>query len=889
MMNRGVLSRQMFAKGGAAFPDLTGPGGGPPDGKITQADILMGRGVEFKQEGGIAGMMQPPAPEQLDPQAVEQMMMAASQTTGDLEGAQDYEQMMNMVRGDDASVGERREELAGVVGPEDAMQTPESVLALVQPVMQIAAVDQGIGELAQQEMQQPMQGPMAGGIMENVAPPQPMGGSPPVNFKEGGLVRRGDNQPVQMYAPGGEVENSRLQTAFQKRLPVYQQILGDPSAQLADQKRLTQAQMLFDLANTGLAFAAPMKGEQPGLSPAERLAMAAQQSQLFDKIGARAQAQQDRVAAAEKAKQGIRASALTAAEAQLTAEDKAETERKKLAIEQGYRVSNILLEQTGKMELAQAEANWKAGLQDDQQLAAEALKKLEGIQTQEAIQLRKKLENQNAIRLQLLKGEQALEEIGLRSMNDIAKLEKSHLQALEIQENNAALTREMKSIDQQMKAIDQTIAMDSNSIREAAIAQQAAAESNRTALEQQRIDLQKQGLEDTAAYRGVEQAIKMEDQEIERAKMLQAADEATQRQILEQEKLALDERKVAVTEAAAGLDKFGKGLTGKLLSTITNVEDLEAYETGDLSPQKTADLEASMLAYTDFRTVFDAEIGAMVRKPGAKLPDRAVRARAKREENGFAVAPLGGGAGAPAPAPAATGDTAAAATTATGDTAAEVPADQAAAQASQQQPSLTGPQATQDVGAPLTGDLELDKLTQTTYSSLLDSIDVADAFGAPTAFGQLLNRGVELVTLGTAQAAPKASRSTAIIESINKNATIIYMKAITGKTDKELRKEIEATLPDPAAFTKGEKSALNKAESTLAFLNAKIAPIERELQNLKGQDVGKRRGALESLKQVRDTYAKLVLKLREVVDPKPKPPVSDQQLDDAIFGTSAGG
>ena len=62
------------------------------------------------------------------------------------------------------------------------------------------------------------------------------------------------------------------------------QILGDPSAQLADQKRLTQAQMLFDLANTGLAFAAPMQGERPGLSPAERLAMAAQQSQLFDKM-----------------------------------------------------------------------------------------------------------------------------------------------------------------------------------------------------------------------------------------------------------------------------------------------------------------------------------------------------------------------------------------------------------------------------------------------------------------------------------------------------------------------------------------------------------------------------------------------------------------------------
>ena len=133
MMNRGVLSRQMFRNGGAAFPDLNN------DGEITQADILMGRGVEFKQEGGIAGMMPPPAAEQLDPQVVDQMLTAASQTTGDLEGAQDYEQMMNMVRGDDATMGERREELAGVVGPEDAMQTPESVLALVQPVMQIDA------------------------------------------------------------------------------------------------------------------------------------------------------------------------------------------------------------------------------------------------------------------------------------------------------------------------------------------------------------------------------------------------------------------------------------------------------------------------------------------------------------------------------------------------------------------------------------------------------------------------------------------------------------------------------------------------------------------------------------------------------------------------------
>jgi hypothetical protein len=44
------MNRQMFKKGGAAgFPDLSG------DGKITRKDVLMGRGVEFKQDGGPAG------------------------------------------------------------------------------------------------------------------------------------------------------------------------------------------------------------------------------------------------------------------------------------------------------------------------------------------------------------------------------------------------------------------------------------------------------------------------------------------------------------------------------------------------------------------------------------------------------------------------------------------------------------------------------------------------------------------------------------------------------------------------------------------------------------------------------------------------------------------
>ena len=50
MMNRNLMNRQMFRNGGAAFPDLSG------DGKVTQKDILIGRGVVPMENGGMAPM-----------------------------------------------------------------------------------------------------------------------------------------------------------------------------------------------------------------------------------------------------------------------------------------------------------------------------------------------------------------------------------------------------------------------------------------------------------------------------------------------------------------------------------------------------------------------------------------------------------------------------------------------------------------------------------------------------------------------------------------------------------------------------------------------------------------------------------------------------------------
>ncbi len=300
------MGRQMFAKGGAAFPDLSG------DGNVTQKDILMGRGVIPMQQGGMAPMPMPAAPAAptmdpgmpaidpntvdinqaaqgamqngLDPAMMEGMLTQYAQGMEDLENAEDYETVMNGIRGDDLPIEQRYQELASVVGPEDAQQTPESVLALVQPVMMLAAVDQGIGGLAAEEMSAPVEGAMAEGIMSTVnmgapeAPTQVPGGPAPVNFNQGGAV--------QYMNVGGAADPSRMQTLYNEQLALMNQI-DDPAtreANLAEQQKMTKAGILFDIAQGALSFAGG--AGRPGATPAEQLASAF--TPVVGNIGARA-------------------------------------------------------------------------------------------------------------------------------------------------------------------------------------------------------------------------------------------------------------------------------------------------------------------------------------------------------------------------------------------------------------------------------------------------------------------------------------------------------------------------------------------------------------------------------------------------------------------------
>jgi hypothetical protein len=151
--------------------------------------------------------------------------------TAGVKAAEDYRGAMNAFRGDDKSVEQRREELGGIVGMKDAKKTPESVLTLVQPVMEMremGQVDQGIGQVAQKAMDTPVEGKMAQGIM----------------------------QPVRMK-PGGAVSLAEL---YKQNLPMIQDIYGDDTDEL--RKRATGQFLLGTAAPLGLAIAQGMPIEE---------------------------------------------------------------------------------------------------------------------------------------------------------------------------------------------------------------------------------------------------------------------------------------------------------------------------------------------------------------------------------------------------------------------------------------------------------------------------------------------------------------------------------------------------------------------------------------------------------------------------------------------------
>lgn len=220
--------------------------------------------------------------------------------------------LMNNLRGDMRSIDARRDELADLVGYQAAEETPEPVLAMLQPVL---AAQGGIGALPQPGAMPPgpppgmMPPPPPGGMpppgmmppdMGMPPPPDmaggiaglPAGGPPPVQMARGGVVQRFRDGSDEDGVTPAEEDSSSGFAAFPadlvqtSRQEIYDYLARQPSAipalkPLAERRaeeyrniigsdrKSAQAQLLLELGQRAFGYAAnvdeqgrPLKGSQ---------------------------------------------------------------------------------------------------------------------------------------------------------------------------------------------------------------------------------------------------------------------------------------------------------------------------------------------------------------------------------------------------------------------------------------------------------------------------------------------------------------------------------------------------------------------------------------------------------------------------------------------------
>jgi len=463
-----------------------------------------------------APMAAPPMPANLGPAEMDgiasqvnpevlAMLQGAARSFGDPEQAESFEDMMNMVRGVPATEEERRQELAGVVGPSDAQQTPDSVLALLQPTMLLmdspeTEVDTGgIGPMAQTAMDVPVQGNMAEGIM-SMAAPESEGASPPVNFNQGGEVLRFSKG---MAVPGGPsfttgrprilptrpgipssvtpdfrsvarpkraaiaaptvksptttaptmsdfsqgvyAPTKTLRELYQERLPLLEEITAAGKDNTA-----AQIQFFSDLAKAGAAFAQPTA---PGQSVVSKLAQSLSESGISENAA--------KLAASRAAtEQALKLKAFEGAEREAVAEQAARRESKLIQQRQLGAAVNALKERTFKFKQSQNAfefdkylQNSKAALDEAQtvlQTQLQFMSKAEG-QRAQAIIDQKLLEYQEAFKKNTaeLAHQRNLQTLGFKQVYDLEKIVKEgDIRGTLQDENNKAAAKLAKLRDE---------------------------------------------------------------------------------------------------------------------------------------------------------------------------------------------------------------------------------------------------------------------------------------------------------------------------------------------------------------------------------------------------------------------------------------------------------
>jgi hypothetical protein len=319
--------------------------------------------------------------------------------------------------------------------------------------------------MAQEQMNTPVEGDMGQGIMTMAANGNMgVGNEPPVNFNLGGEVRRrGDEDPVPVFMNGGAVQymqkggvktvapmmdyQQKVGETAEALLPTFQAFMPTKSAE--ERKEALQSDILFDIANTALAFAAPMQGEKEGMSAAERLAMAAQQTKLLPTISARTAASRKEAAAADTA---AKTAALQGALGLETARLKQVGSERVTSLKEAQENARTLKTLSFKKQEGMSERAHKTALANQKTQLEQYLQRLKGKQDLESIAARATYEDL----LQKLKGEQELNQIGVKHENNLEAINTEITGRKDVANINniASMERKIKDIESNEKITD---------------------------------------------------------------------------------------------------------------------------------------------------------------------------------------------------------------------------------------------------------------------------------------------------------------------------------------------------------------------------------------------------------------------------------------------------
>ena len=562
------------------------------------------------------------------------------------------------------------------------------------------------------------------------------------------------------------------------------------AAKLEDQKRMTRANILFDLAQAGLVIAStpPVRGE----SPAATLARAAAASEFFPRVGLRTTELQKSQDALDAQQRQLNMAAITRMQ---TLSDKREAARvaaeaskreqafelKKMNLEYAQDLAKIgeesrlsrntqiiieNLKQDGRIDLEKEKLIGEKSLVnlrnigaidlEDYKFANRQILEEQMQQNREAIELLRQSGQETNL---LLADKLEKENIGLRHDNEITKLgvantfelekmEKANEYAVEINKTNNALKERLAFIDDEIARRNATVA------------------ENRLALD-----------ENQAKINNATEAEK-----IELLKEKNALD--AERVRLLEEKQKADEfynsEKIRLEEAASHLTKFGNSAEARITTFLSDPNRITSYgsglskEQGGLSDQEVLEMNQVISYYARPKTVWNEERKQFITVQGNPLSKELLEAIEIRKINDQTVPNI----------------------------------------------PLTDAQK-EEVS-------KNKKIIKVFESKIMADVgDPLEAFGSDVVIKSLINDVWEAITLGKKGAPYKETKdAVTAVNTLNTNFVQVYQKAAELRESVFQLQQVKSILPTASALFTGDDKALSQTKATLALIEEGVDKLQ---------------------------------------------------------------